>query len=450
LAPYELNVQQQQAWADSVDENRPVALVQGPPGTGKTQVITAIIRTLVEKGKRVLVAAPSNTATDNICRRILDLPVLRFGKHEDSVHPDVVSSCWVGDIENVKRYAAKRNEFAGTGAYTGTPVGLLRSDIVQSDFEKNGPFDCLIFDEASMSRTDVFLLCANLAKRLVLFGDHQQLPPFPLLDCVLKDLNDGLGPFTSSEETLLKGSALEWLHNARNCPLLTLSCTYRCQNPRLLRFASTLFYNALVHVSPDAEFFQLDYKQRKEAFPASTLQLMITSQLPAEERNEQVHVAPGEMGFYNECEAKHCVEQFISYLGRYAFEQIQILTPYRCQMKRIRELLREADLPGKPTDEDEAGLEAYNNEIDARVRTVDGFQGAEADAVIISYVRSNPQGSVGFVADHNRINVAHTRCRRELTVVADIQFLKDNADTDIFARMERAFQRDGIVIDVNK
>ncbi|MBT4823358.1 MAG: hypothetical protein HON70_47080, partial [Lentisphaerae bacterium] len=84
----------------------------------------------------------------------------------------------------------------------------------------------------------------------------------------------------------------------------------------------------------------------------------------------------------------------------------------------------------------------------SRISTVDSFQGGESDAVIICYVRSNADGRIGFVDDPNRVNVAHTRCRREMTVIGDFDCLRESTRNRIFKRMGRAFERDGEVIDV--
>ena len=81
--------------------------------------------------------------------------------------------------------------------------------------------------------------------------------------------------------------------------------------------------------------------------------------------------------------------------------------------------------------------------LDSRIATVDSFQGSESDAVIISYVRSNENHVIGFSDNPNRINVAHTRCRKELYIVGDLECLKRGAGSGIFDQMERAFRRDG-------
>jgi superfamily I DNA and/or RNA helicase len=87
--------------------------------------------------------------------------------------------------------------------------------------------------------------------------------------------------------------------------------------------------------------------------------------------------------------------------------------------------------------------------VNSRIATVDSFQGAESDIVIICYVRSNDGDGIGFVDNPNRINVAHTRCRRELVIIGDLEGLKRQAKNNIFERMSRAFARDGELVQVD-
>ena len=93
---------------------------------------------------------------------------------------------------------------------------------------------------------------------------------------------------------------------------------------------------------------------------------------------------------------------------------------------------------------------SWDNFLFSRIATVDSFQGNESDVVVTCYVRSNQGQGIGFVNAPNRINVAHTRCRREMIVIGDIECLKLQEDGNIFKRMERAIERDGQVIRINQ
>lgn len=437
----EMDESQQKAWSCALDDSNPVVLVQGPPGTGKTKVLVEVINSLCNAGKRILVTAPSNTAVDNICRKVYDFPVLRFGKQERSIAPDVLTKCWIGDEMNVTRFVDQRKENGGGGIYAGTHVGLMKDSIIRDDMKKNGPYDVIVFDEAGMSAVPEFLLLAELSKRVVLFGDHKQLPPFPLPENVVKRLDEEFGPRMANSGKILTASALEWLADALQFPVLLLKRSYRCQNPRLIRFSSILFYDALVTASDKAEYFSLPYHERIQKYPSNTLKLISTSLLPAEVREESLVFEGGKPGLENSAEAAICINIALEMLLKYPLNEITIIAPYKRQVRLIRERFNKAkaeSASGKNISDKQ-----WENFLLTRISTVDSFQGGESDAVIISYVRSNKKGGIGFVDDANRINVAHTRCRREMFVIGDIECLKKQAVNDIFRRLERTVSRDG-------
>lgn len=429
------------AWASAVNDKNPIVLIQGPPGTGKTHVLEQVVRHFVARKKRVLVAAPSNTAVDNICRRVIDLPVLRLSLKNDNIAPDIADTCWAGDEVNVHQFLEKRGARKQGGVYAGTHVGLTKSRLIKDELEQNGLFDVIIFDEAGMARVEEFMLCADLAKRSVLFGDHQQLPPFPIPDVILKKLEETIGVLNLSQKTALTKSALEWLVTRRGFPVITLERSYRCQNPRLLRFSSTLFYDARVKTSELAEYFRLPYHEREAKYPPSTLRLYKTSNLPPAQRGEKIIVEGKRPGLENPLEARVCVHALLGLLDRYPLNEITVIAPYRRQIRLIKNLLLNSPVALEKTKH--IPEEEWKRFVNSRVATVDSFQGGESDVVIISYVRSGGKRGVGFVDDPNRVNVAHTRCRKEMIIVADIDYLRRYSENDVFHRMERAFQRDG-------
>ncbi len=451
-APEWLDSSQARAWHSAVDPDNTLALVQGPPGTGKTCVLEQVLRTLCEQGKRILVTAPSNTAVDNICRRVLDLAVLRFGGQRERVAADVADACWFQDRVGFGRFADRREACGGGSIYAGTHIGLLWSDMVRRDLARQGAFDVIVFDEAGMTRLDEFLLCVQMADRAVLFGDHLQLPPFPLPGCVLSELRTCLDAVPRGLWALVNRSALQWLAEERHVPVTLLRHSYRCQNPRLMRFASTLFYDARVKASETAEYFRLPYQERQRRYPASSLRLYRTGLLPAGVRSERLVLEGQKPGLDNPLEACVCLHVFEELVQRHPLDEITIIAPYRRQVRLLRRAL---DRFRKTTDESAWAGAALTDEqwrqfLRRRVATVDSFQGGESDAVVISYVRSNAGRGIGFVGDPNRVNVAHTRCRREMIIVGDIGNLKTQARTRIFHRMERAFVRDGEAVDVTE
>jgi superfamily I DNA and/or RNA helicase len=443
-SPPELDASQRRAWLACTCSDNPLVMVQGPPGTGKTAVLERVVRKLCTEGRSILITAPSNTAVDNVCRRILDLPVLRVSYSRQAVAPDVAAECWADDAEVVARFADKQAR-TGSCIFAGTHIGILRTPIVGEYLERHGDFDAVVFDEAGMGRAAELFLCMARGRRAILFGDHQQLPPHPLVTEVTDRLRREYGPLTRSEWALVQGSAMQWLGDIRGMPMFLMQRCYRCHNPRLMRFASTLFYDARVRASETAEYYRLPYADRVVKYPSSTLTFFSTSSLPADTRAEKLLVTGNRPGIENPLEARLCVAACIEFLKRYPASEIIIIAPYRMQTGLIRKLLREHPAVKAALDDDAGRLKTF---VSTRVSTVDSFQGGESDAVIISYVRSGGTPGIGFVDDPNRVNVAHTRARREMVVVGDLEYLKKHARSDLFLRMERAFRRDGRIVSV--
>lgn len=436
----ELNPSQKTAFETAIHPENPLVLIQGPPGTGKTHVLRKIVRELHAQGKRIIITAPSHAAVDNICRGISDLPYLRCGRHSESIAPDILPGHWIGDRENVKNMRQVEKEGKQV-IYAGTHPALLKDLCIKFDFENIGPFDVIIFDEAGMSNMEEVILCAMFAKRAIMLGDYKQLPPFPKPQAVMNALTANGEVIESELFSLLSESAMEWLVKHRECPSIRLSTSYRCRNPRLLRFISGSFYNAGIKPDTGAEYYSLPLPERERKFPPSTLRWITTSQ---EANRRETVILPGRSGagkpgICNRMEANICVKAVKDLLKKYPLNEITIITPYRAQTELIRQKL--TSLLGKNYDPEE-----WKNFLTNRVSTVDSFQGGESDAVIISYVRSNPHGKIGFTDHPNRINVAHTRCRCELVVIGDLECLKKRSNGGIFTRLEQAFLLDGEIV----
>jgi hypothetical protein len=445
-APAHFDASQARAFASAVRESNALVFVQGPPGTGKTCVLEQVVRTLCSRGRRLLITAPSNTAVDNLCRRLAELPVLRTGYSREAVASDVARMFWHED-EGARQRLAVRRQASGSLVYAGTPIGLLRSDLVRWECEANGPFDALVYDEAGMARADEMILCLSLADRAVCFGDPMQLPPHPLEPALLDDLAERAGARLPSQWLLVTRSSLQWLTENRGFPLLLLNQSYRCQNPRLMRFASTLFYDARVRANTQAEYFALPFRERQRRFPAATLRLYRTSLLPPAVRSERLVLEGKRPGLENRLEAALAVRLVLDYLTRYPAREITVISPYRRQVRLVRSGLTLAAVRAAlgPQAPDEEQWDAF---LKSRIATVDSFQGGESDVVIITYVRSNSGSGIGFVGDPNRVNVTHTRARREMVVIGDSDCLAAQCRGGIFRRMVRAFERDGDVVTV--
>ena len=443
----ELDQSQELAKIKAANSNNHIVLIQGPPGTGKTYVLENVIRDLCEKGKRILMTAPSNAAVDNVCRKLPKMPLIRLGKSKESIALDVIESCWIENREVVREFKEKRESLGCV--YCGTHAGILRDELVHKELEYNGLFDVIIFDEVGMTNMVEFILCAQLANRAVLFGDHQQLPPFPLPDEIMKRVFDD-GPLLRQEHSLITKSALEWLINFRNLTPQLLQSSYRCQNPRLMRFSSTLFYNARVTTSRNAEYYKLSLFERQKVFPAISLRFYRTSNLPVETRKENLKLTGSRPGLENRLECKIAINIFYCMLNKFELNEITIIAPYRRQVRLIRSKLSCRKAMKQCNRDISITKKEWNHFLSTRISTVDSFQGGESDAVIICYVRSNQNKGIGFVDDPNRINVAHTRSRKEMVVIGDLDCLKEQSKNEIFERMQRCVERDGEIIDVTQ
>ena len=430
-----LDGQQARAVQACLDMRNAVVLVQGPPGTGKTSVLEQVVRELAKKHLRILVTAPSNTAVDNICRRLFDLPLLRHASAKEAVRNDVAERCWSGDAQLFSRFTANAKKMQ-CEIHAGTHIGILRSPILASRIADVGLFDVIVFDEAGMSGSSEVLSCVCLAKRAFFFGDPKQLPPFPLPEQVWKQLEEE-HEMTQVQRYFIGGGFMGWLQDCRKLPVILLKTCYRCQNPRLMHFSSQLFYDAQVMTNAAAEYYTLSIKEREAKYPPQTLKFMNTSGLPDWLRHEQLRLEGFQPGYENYAEAVVCTSLMLSFIKQYPKEEVCLITPYRRQAKLIRVMMR----LNRPDDMDEAEWEAFTHD---RISTVDSFQGGESDVVIVSYVRSGEHG-IGFVNDANRVNVTHTRSRREMVVVGDLEHLTDRSDNRMFTRMRRGFERDGVV-----
>ena len=434
-----LNAPQRAALEAACSGSNKVVLIQGPPGTGKTYLLEQIVRRMQRQGLRILVGAPSHAAVDNLCLRIMDLPFLRCARNRDNVDPAHMEGHWVGTPGNYRKIRSRCGERAAGIIFAGTLPGLLR-DYTVENFQKTGTeFDVILIDEAGMAAPDESILAARLANRIVLLGDHRQLPPFPRHKSVLEEILRDNPAQDSEAATLATKSIMEWLISYRKFPVYVLNLSYRCRNPRLLRFASTMFYNAELLPNPDADYYKLPPGERERQYPKSTLRIISTSHLPARKRAERFVYENGRPGIWNPGEVRIAAEVFRSMLERHALEDITVISPYRRQIVLLRKTFSDIFAGRFATDR-------WNRFLQKNIATVDSFQGGESEAVIISYVRSSERHGIGFTDNANRINVAYTRCRSELVIIGDLDCLKNRGQNQLFAKLERAVERDGEIV----
>ena len=348
-----------------------ITLIHGPPGTGKTHVASEIVLRAVQleysttKGK-VLVAAETNMAVDNLTRKLLQkgVIVVRIGNVEhmsdDVRHVSLQHQLQMTNIEHRDKghFASVRDILNAAEVIATTCTGA--GDIVLKEFA----FPFVLIDEATQATEPVSLIpLVSKCKQLVLIGDPQQLPPI----------------VTCRTETS-HGLSLSLFHRLYRClPSFFLEEQYR-MHPALAEFPSKEFYAGQLKSAAGLEkrTSNINVIWRNKAMP----RIFINVELSREQRLRT--------SFQNIPEAEFVVKVVVNILNKNINQrEIAVLTPYAGQVKCIRERL---------------GPVAKCVEV----CSVDGFQGREKDMVIFSTVRTR---TLGFTADNHRINVLLTRAK---------------------------------------
>ena len=406
-------------------EAQDVALIHGPPGTGKTRTLVALIRAAVARGERVLATAPSNLAVDNMLERLVaaGVAVVRLGHparvmpqlvpHTLAVqvaeHPDVrAARRLVQEAFQLRRKADKhtrtRMDRKAKGALRFEAKQLLgdarrmerlaiarildQADVVCAttsvDPELLGgrSFDLVAIDEAAQSTEPGTWPPILLAERVVLAGDHRQLPPTVV------------SPEAAAEgfQVSLFERLMQRLPAAAH---VQLTLQYR-MHAAIMGFSNRELYDGTLTAAPEVQGHLLSDLAGVEASPLTTepLELIDTAGASWDEELE-----PDGESRRNPAEAA-LVAARVAALDAAGLpgRDIGVITPYAAQARLLRSLIADEQV-----------------EVD----TVDGFQGREKEAILISLVRANPDRELGFLADVRRMNVALTRARRKLLVVGD-------------------------------
>jgi ATP-dependent RNA/DNA helicase IGHMBP2 len=403
-----------------------VAVVHGPPGTGKTTTLVEIIRRSVRRGEKVLVCAPSNLAVDNVLERLLAhgekavrlghparvLPQLREHTLDLIVedHPDVRQARKfareayalfrkAGKWTRAKPVAGARRELREEGRALLADARRMEAQAVESILDRSPilcatttgldpvviggrRFDLLVLDEACQTTEPGCWVPLGRAERVVLAGDHRQLPP-----TVLSPEAARLGFGVSLLERLVG----LWGESVTR----RLDVQYR-MHEAIMKFSSHEFYDASLRAHQSVAAHRLCDLPGITATPLTEtpVEFIDTAGAGYDEEKEpdgESRLNPGEAGLVR--------RKVLALLeAGVAAADVAVIAPYAAQVRRLREEL--------PID----GLE---------IDSVDGFQGREKEAVIISLVRSNVEGEIGFLADVRRTNVALTRARRKLLVIGD-------------------------------
>ncbi len=423
-----LNTSQERAVND-VLRAKDVRVLHGPPGTGKTTTLVEAINETLMRETQVLVCAQSNTAVDWISEKLVDcgIPVLRIGnptrvndkmlsftyEHRFADHPDY-PKLWqlrrtIRELRRKRRETGERfhqrldrlkelavelevrinaDIFGQVRVIASTLVGAANKLL---DGQK---FGTVFIDEAAQALEAACWIPIRRVSRVILAGDHCQLPPTVKS---LEALKGGLG------KTLME----RIVENKPECVSL-LEVQYR-MNDEIMQFSSDYFYHGKMTSAPEVARRLIHEGDAPILwFDTSTIEL------GEDERDNFREQFVGEtFGRINKGEANLTLSLLQIYFQRIGKQRILddridvgIISPYRAQVQYLRRLIKKR-----------AFFKPFRHLIS--VNTVDGFQGQERDVILISLVRANDTGQIGFLRDLRRMNVAITRARMKLFILGD-------------------------------
>lgn len=446
-----------------------IFLIHGPPGTGKTTTLSYFIKTSFQEGAKILVTAPSNTAVDNILEKIqlLEIPCTRIGnpiRMDENLlnlsldvqlqdHPEYqqANGIW-NKIQVLKK--EQEDYVPATGQnrrglsdtkiiqlsnskkpYRGIPSGKLRkmskwikiqqeinrnyeeaqalqtaaiesilekspvicttNSSAGSDLLKDIIFDIVCIDEATQSTEPEALISLVKGRKWVLAGDHQQLPP----TVKAKEASN-------LSISIFERYQAELPENRKDI----LNIQYRMHQD-IMRFSNTKFYDNKLLAHPTVSKHTLKDLAGFDPFPYinPALEKVVQASKPivfiASTQGKEEQLANSHSWFNMEEIAlvKEVTDALLS--SRLFPEDIGIISPYDQQVSRLKSALKD-----------------YHVEI----KSIDGFQGREKEVVILSLVRSNSEGNIGFLRDYRRLNVALTRAKRKLIIIGNPSTLESN------------------------
>ena len=432
--PY-LNATQEHAVGE-VLRAKDVAIVRGPPGTGKTTTLVEAIYETLRREPQVLVCAQSNMAVDWISEKLVDrgLSVLRIGnptrvddkmlsftyERRFEAHPDYPQlwalrkairelrahrkhgdQKWHQKMESLKGRATaleigiNQELFAQANVIAATLVGSANRLL------DGMRFGTLFIDEAAQALEAACWIPIRRASRVVFAGDHCQLPP--TVKCY-EALRGGLGV------TLMERIAMQ---KPETVTLLRMQ--YRMHED-IMRFSSDWFYHNMMVAAPDVQhrsILDLDLPMTWIDTSAITLKDGPTDMASAEDTTDDSAQLALFTSHFNQMEAELTLltlQAYFELIGRQRILDerldVGIISPYRAQVQLLRQKLKRREF-----------FKPYRRAI--TVNTVDGFQGQERDIIVVSLVRSNDEGQIGFLRDLRRMNVAITRARMKLIIIGD-------------------------------
>ncbi|SIS20365.1 DEAD/DEAH box helicase [Natronorubrum thiooxidans] len=363
--------------AERVISSNEVLCIHGPPGTGKTRTLVTLIRELVNSGNRVLACAHSNQATDNLLVGTSTFDEADPGSLHGTL-PDDISVARVGS--NVTTRIVSSNYWVrNSNANAATADVVCATMSAASDFTVN-EFDFAVVDEASQASIPASLIPFNSAEKIVLAGDHKQLPPYSSSEL---------------EEQEMEISLFEHFIERYGDDVTTLLQKQYRMNELIASFSNQAFYEG-----------RLETAIRNKDWTLDGFDPVLAIDIEGKEDR-----ANGKSR-KNTDEAKSVAQRVLEFReAGIASSEIGVITAYRGQIGAIKSELSNID-------------PSTNN---VKIDTIDSFQGSEREAIIVSFVRSNENGNAGFLTfpdeGPRRLNVALTRARKQLTLIGNWETL---------------------------
>ena len=434
----------QEAAVNEVLWAKDVEVVHGPPGTGKTTTLVEAIYETLHRETQVLVCAQSNMAVDWISEKLVDhgVPVLRIG-NPSRVNDKMLSFTYERKFEShpdypelwsIRKTIRQMKENRKRGDNIHQKIARLRDRATELEMAINAQlfdearvvactlvgsankllvrhkFSTLFIDEAAQALEPACWIATRRASRVILAGDHQQLPP--TIKCY-EAMKQGLG------KTLME----RIVENQPDAVTL-LKVQYR-MNDTIMKFSSDWFYHGEVESDESVKHRSvLDWEHPIQWIDGNEMLQQVNEELKEEEKlnidfTEQFI---GENhGRINKAEAELVLSTLKNYIDKIGKERflserldVGIISPYKVQTQYLRQQIRKRE-----------EFRPFRQVIS--VNTVDGFQGQERDIILISLVRSNNNGQIGFLSDLRRMNVAMTRARMKLIIFGDKDTLQHHA-----------------------